>query len=330
MHRYRAILLLLILSHLKGFAQDVQFSQPYSNPTLLNPAFAGTSDGIRFAMNYRNQWPGIENNYTAFGAGVDSYLREVNGGIGFSLVKDVAGIHRLSNTLGSLMYSQHISISRRMSMSLGAQAGIGQRNFDDSKLFFADQVINETATSHEVNSLNLNTSFADLSFGVLVYRDDFWVGFSAHHANQPNQSLLGSEDKLPVKFSIHGGGDLPFNKLKEGDYPKRLRAAFNYKSQGNWDQLDLGAYYTVRQINFGAWYRGIPLKAYQPGYQNNESLVVLVGYEHTKGISIGYSYDLTLSRLAGHSGGAHEISIVYETRPKRKRPKKRIIPCAKF
>jgi len=325
-----AILLLHLVSHLNGFTQDVQFSQPYSNPTLLNPAFAGTSDGMRFAMNYRNQWPGIDNNYTAFGTGVDSYLREVNGGIGFTLVKDVAGTHRLSNTLGSVMYSQHVSISRRMSMSLGAAAGIGQRNFDDSKLFFADQVINQTQTSNELNSMNPQTSFADLSFGVLVYRNDFWLGFSAHHINEPNQSLLGSEDKLPAKFSIHGGGDLPFNKLKEGDYPKRLRAAFNYKSQGNWDQLDLGAYYTVRQINFGAWYRGIPLKAYQPGYQNNESLVVLVGYEHTKGISIGYSYDLTLSRLAGHSGGAHEISIVYETRPKRKRPKKRIVPCAKF
>jgi len=330
MKRYTTILLMMILSHLKGFTQDVQFSQPYSNPTLLNPAFAGTSDGMRFALNYRNQWPGLENNYTAFGAGFDSYIREVNGGIGFSLVKDVAGTHRLSNTLGSVMYSQHVVISRRLTMSLGAQAGIGQRNFDDSKLFFSDQVINQTATSHELDLLNMNTTFADLSIGMLVYRDDFWVGFSAHHINEPNQSLFGSEDKLPVKISIHGGGDLPIKKLKEGDHPKRLRAAFNYKSQGNWDQLDLGAYYTVRQVNFGAWYRGIPLKAYQPGYQNNESLVMLVGYEHSKGVSLGYSYDLTLSRLAGHSGGAHEISIVYETRPKRKRPKKRTIPCAKF
>ena len=50
-------------------------------------------------------------------------------------------------------------------------------------------------------------------------------------------------------------------------------------------------------------------------------------------LRIGYSYDLTISRLATAGGGAHEITIGYELvqrHKKRAATKRRIVPCAKF
>ncbi len=332
MMRFYKYLLLVSLAAGHGFisAQDVQFSQPYSAPMLLNPAFAGSSAATRFALNYRNQWPGLDHNYQAMGAGADFFVKELRGGLGISFVRDVAGTHKLSNTQVAVKYSQHIALSRWSNLAVGIEGGYGQRQFDSSKLLFADQVINESNFSQDERGAFPATYYGDLSAGIMYYNEDLWVGFSMHHLNRPNQSLLGGEDRIPTKFSVHGGWILPIAAHKESQNGKSLRLMVNYKAQGKWDQTDLGMMYSVKGINMGLWYRGIPFKPYEPGYQNNESLVLLLGYEFKSGLSIGYSYDLTLSRLAAHSGGAHEIAVIYEVMNSRKKLRKRIVPCAKF
>jgi type IX secretion system PorP/SprF family membrane protein len=323
-----SLLAQLSLVSLGIFAQDTQFSQSYSNPLYLNPAFAGTNERSRITLNYRNQWPGLENKYEAFGVGGDYFVRSINGGFGFSVLKDVAGEHRLSNTHGSISYSQHIRLSRKSTLALGVKGGFGERAFDDSNLLFADQVINESNVSESAALLSESHRYGDLSAGVLFFNDNIWLGMSIHHLNSPNQSMKGSVDPIPPKYSIHGGGDIPIKEIKNVE--RRFRVAFNYKSQGDWDQLDIGGFFTYQQINFGVWYRGLPLKSYLPGYQNNEAIVLLTGYEVMDSWSIGYSYDITISRLTGYTGGAHEIALVYEFPYRLPNKRRRVIPCAKF
>ena len=53
-------------------AQDPHFSQFFSSPLTLNPAFTGKFDGqVRAAANYRNQWPTINQAYETGTASVD-------------------------------------------------------------------------------------------------------------------------------------------------------------------------------------------------------------------------------------------------------------------
>ena len=62
------------------------------------------------------------------------------------------------------------------------------------------------------------------------------------------------------------------------------------------------------------------------------AIAVVIGYK-VNDWRFGYSYDITISRLAAQSGGAHEITMVYELADKRKRKrmaKRRVVPCAKF
>src|SRR5215467_13981709 len=53
-------------------AQDPHFSQFFSSPLTLNPAFTGKFNGqVRAAANYRNQWPTINRAYETGTVSVD-------------------------------------------------------------------------------------------------------------------------------------------------------------------------------------------------------------------------------------------------------------------
>ena len=110
-------------------------------------------------------------------------------------------------------------------------------------------------------------------------------------------------------------------------------AAFNYRAQGAYDQLDLGACIERDPVFAGLWYRGIPLlKAYAPGIPNNDAIAAVIGFK-VNDWRFGYSYDLTISRLASNTGGAHELTLVYElanARRTKSMARRRVVPCAKF
>src|SRR3954466_15447521 len=66
------ILLLLLSCSFLARAQDPHFSQFFSSPMTLNPAFTGKFDGVvRAAANYRNQWPTINRAYITGTASID-------------------------------------------------------------------------------------------------------------------------------------------------------------------------------------------------------------------------------------------------------------------
>ena len=107
-----------------------------------------------------------------------------------------------------------------------------------------------------------------------------------------------------------------------------LSVAMNFQKQGKFYQSDLGVYYYKDPLIFGLWYRGIPLATSQAG----DAIIGLLGIK-TNSLSIGYSYDFTISNLISASGGAHEISLIYEFNnlsigAQKKRV--RAIPCPEF
>ncbi len=204
---------------------------------------------------------------------------------------------------------------------------------DYSKLIFGDQLARGgTVGSYE--SLNGNSiGYADMGTGLLFFTPKLWLGTALHHLNRPNQSLLENESRMPMKFSMHGGYRTNVRTPVIRKDPQSFVFAFNYKAQEKYDQLDLGAYFEREPFFVGLWYRGLPLfKRYDAGYANNDAIAILLG-TIVNDMRIGYSYDLTISRLASRAGGAHEITIGYEIvqrHKKRAASKRRVVPCAKF
>ena len=328
-------------------AQDPQFSQFYAAPLYLNPAFAGATQQARVGLNYRNQWPAIDANFITFSAYFDTFIESKNSGVGLLMMRDTEGQAGLKSVQVGLQYAYQLYITEWLTFRPGFQVAWFNRSVNFSDLTFGDQfnpatgeIDNPSAEAFGNDSKN----FVDLSVGGVIYTKNAWLGVTANHINTPNQAFEDSADpkELPQKLSFHGGIKFLFTPGTMGSglfsrpQERSLTPTFQYKSQGEFDQLDLGLYLTMEPLILGMWYRGLPTKGIE-GFNNNESIVLLLGFTKKGGqgdyLNIGYSFDFTISELGLGSGGAHELSISYSWSNKdpRKPPKHVMqIPCPDF
>ncbi len=323
---------MLLVGELK--AQMPQFSQFYAVPMYMNPAFTGNTIQGRLSLDYRLQWPSVPGAFKTFQLSYDHNISEANSGVGVMVLHDKAGSGGLTYTSFAGLYSYDIVFNRKLRAKLGLRASYNQRVLDVTKLVFTDQLLRNGALTSTENISSLKVGYFDFSFGGLLYGYDFWVGAAVDHINSPNESLLGETSLVPIKGSFQAGKNFSLQKNMKHKDVKKITAAFNYKFQGEYDQFDIGAYYTQFPIVFGLWYRGLPLfKAYEKGYANNDALVVILGLD-MHDFRIGYSYDITMSKLASNTGGSHELTLIYEfasPHKKRKSLSRRFkVPCAKF
>ena len=244
---------------------------------------------------------------------------------------DQAGKGGLSTSTFGACYAYNLKLSRNLNFRPALGANYGIRSVDLSKLTFGDQLLTGNSTSVQSTMVNQRVGYVDVNAGAVLYGKEFWVGYSVYHLNKPNNSLTGSDEFIDARHSLHAGYRFPMKKTVKGDVVRSLTFAANYKSQGKWDQFDIGAYYLFDPIIVGFWYRGIPgLKSYAPGYQNHDAATLLVG-THLNKLKVAYSYDITISKLYAKTGGSHEISLIYEyANAKRSRRKFRHLACPQF
>ncbi len=310
-------------------AQDMHFTQFYASPLYLNPAFVGASVCSRVSLTYRNQWPGISKTYRSFLLSGDHYIQRYNLGVGLLFGNDVAGSGDLRTTILTPMVSYGVKINKKLGLRGGFQPG---RSINYSNLLFGDQIARGGNVA-SVEAPPLKKVYVDIGAGALLFGEKFWIGTSWYHLTRPNTTLLDNEAILPIKYTVHGGFKFPLNKGENDAFQKKfISPAFNYRGQKDFDQLDIGFYYTQYIFNLGFWYRGLQgLKAYKPGYANNDALCIIVGVQADR-FNIGYSYDITISRLANLSNGAHEMTLSYQLCKLKKKSKKYglLVPCPKF
>ncbi len=328
--------IIIILSININYAQDPHFTQFYAAPLYLSPSLAGTTAGGRAIINFRDQWTAIPGAFVTYSIGLDHYLPRFNSGLGFYIMRDQAGSGKLATTNVAFQYTYNILLFKKWSIRPGIQFYHSQRSIQFSELIFNDQI-----THNGTNSTSIETpsdpdiGYFDFAFSTVAYSLKQWFGFTIDHIARPNQSLTNTVSNIPVRFIMFGGYKFMVSGRMGGYTEESVNLAWNYRAQGKFDQFDIGAYWTKYQFMVGLWYRGLPgLKAYKPGYFNDDMLAVLGGYEFkAMNLKIAYSYDFTISKLVAKTGGAHEISIQYLFNQNLKVRKKRrfvIIPCPKF
>lgn len=329
LHRLLPVIMLWMAVSVK--AQDAQFTQFYASPMYLNPAFTGLTFEHRFVANYRNQWPGVKTAYQTAMVTYDYNMTDLNSGLGFTVMQDRSGTAGLTHTQIGACYSYHFKISKFAEIRMGANLNFNMKRIDFNKLRFNDQIATGSGVSIEATNYE-PLNFMDFAAGALLNSNEYWLGLSARHLTQPNSSMVGDKVPLPLSISLHGGYRFILEQKSRVDLRKYVSPAFNLRHEAKYDQLDIGVYYFHMPLNVGLWYRGLPFKKYAPTYGSRESIALLIGLDLSpKLVRIGYSFDLTVSRLGvANSLGAHEISIIYEIAKKRKRNKRVLVSCPKF
>lgn len=325
--RYIYLIVFIFLA-INTFGQDPTFSQFYANPLYLSPSFAGATEEYRLGINYRNQWPAIPGVFETYSISFDKAMPNFSSGIGVLATYDVAGSGDLSTTNIGLLYSYDFNITRDWHVRPGVHFKFYYLGLNIYKLIFNSQITGTGTTPPVTPPPFDKVADVDFATSALVYNDAIWAGFTLDHLFTPKQSFYGDEAQLPVKFNLYGGVRIVGTTRLRTKMIEALSVAMNFQTQSRYYQTDIGLYYYKSPLIFGLWYRGIPFMTSQAG----DAIIGLIGIKTDK-LHIGYSYDFTISNLISSTGGAHEISIVYEfTSFEITGGRKRIraIPCPEF
>ena len=320
----KVILLLVIClfkSSISLHAQDPIFTQFYSNPVYLNPAFAGSNKCPRIVSNFRNQWPGFSGDFITTSLTYDQYVDQIKGGLGIILMSDQIAKTLKSNE-ASFVYSYHQHLSRKFTLNFGIQGTYISKSVNRSNLTFGDMIHPRRgfvlSTQDVVNYAPVD--IFDFSAGILGYTDKFYVGFATHHLTEPSFSYISTTNTsfLNRRYTVHAGTEISLNsKSLFSEEEKSLSPSILFIKQGDFQQLNFGLYYKKGNYVVGAWYR------------EGDSFIVTLGM-NTKLLRIGYSYDLTTSQLGIYSGGSHEISIALKLYCAPKKKSLRAMSCPSF
>jgi type IX secretion system PorP/SprF family membrane protein len=305
-----------------AFAQDPEFTQFYANKLYLNPAFAGSHNCPRVVMNYRNQWPAITGNYVTTAFAYDQHVDGIKGGLGLLVTNDQAGQSTLKTTRVSGMYSYRQPLGRKFSIKFGMEATYFQKSLDWSKLTFGDMIDPRRGFVYQTNDIPRGGSVSGIDFGagVIGYSDVFYAGFAVHHLTEPNESLILGASPLPMKYTFHAGANIPLDGPTASKYSKggaSISPNILFRQQDNFTQLNMGIYIKKDALVGGIWYR------------NKDAFIVTLGIQSDY-IKIGYSYDVTVSKLGTGTGGAHEITLGIDFTCKPKKRTFRTISCPSF
>jgi type IX secretion system PorP/SprF family membrane protein len=322
------LLLLSIFIQTEALGQDPTFSQFYANALYLSPSFAGATSEYRFGLNYRNQWPAVPGVFHTYSISFDKALTNFNSGIGVLATYDVAGSGNLSTTNIGLVYSYDFNINKEWHVRPGVNFKFYYLGLDIGKLVFNSQITGSGTTPSVTPPPFDNVADIDFASSALIYNERTWAGITLDHLLTPKTSFYGDNAVVPLKMNIYGGTQILKKTRLRQTTQEILSVAINFQKQAKFYQTDLGLYYYKDPLILGLWYRGIPLVTSQAG----DAIIGLIGIK-TGQLHLGYSYDFTISNLINSTGGAHEISLVYEFNNLSKgQLNKRIkaIPCPEF
>src|SRR3954454_9426573 len=319
-------------------AQDPHFSQFFSSPLTLNPAFTGKFDGnIRFAGNYRDQWPTINQAYKTATASVDFPIMKKSidyrdtWGVGIMAYTDksAAGAVAFNYISFSTAFHKGLDEDGYKQLGLGLQGTYSNMNIYTADIKIEDQLtpISSTGvTSLTFGNTILKSNYFDVNAGLLYTtsstdKNNFYAGVSVYQIIRPKQNFkTNSYYLLSPRATFHAGGYFPTGETST------LHVSALYSTQAQAHETLIGA---AMQFATGTEETSAnPVSVYAGSWiRFGDALIPYVGLEYN-GLRVGISYDVNISDLktASQSRGGFELSLIYIVKPAGSKG----LPCPKF
>jgi type IX secretion system PorP/SprF family membrane protein len=261
----------------------------------INPGKTGLDlyNGICATTIYRNQWDKVNGAPNSAILNIESNLsRFLPGGIGINFYHDAIGFSRQNNLL--LNYSYPIQIGREGVLGVGV--GIGIMNFGmDPEWVPPTQAVDPTLP------VGFAATAVDANFGLYFQSKDYYVGISSTHLTESDLSKAVSQVTQSYQTARHYYlmGGYEFKDVMNGTIDAQMLVRTDFIRFS----ADLNARYLFKLDDKDA-YGGLT-------FRTSDAIAVMLGYSPMPKLQVGYSYDITVNKLASISRGSHELMVKY-------------------
>jgi type IX secretion system PorP/SprF family membrane protein len=293
--------------------QDPQFTQFMHSKLIYNPGYAGTSEAICANVLYRQQWVNFPGAPKTGLLSFDMPIGQLPLAIGLNVMTDQIGFSKTLFARLALSFNRHIGAGV---LGIGIDGGVLQQQFNGTWITPDGNQVHDgtipaytSGTGGGITNPGLNKLSYDLGFGAFYsIANKMYVGISSTHlAAQDLKATDSVKYKLARHYYIVGG--YTFNLGEGGKHG--INPNVKIKSDAASTQLDINLTYIYDQ----SFWIGV-------SYRMQDAIAPMLGYKFNKGgvrgLKIGYSYDVTMSKIKGYSSGTHEVMLGYCMVPKKK------------
>lgn len=298
--------------------QDAHYSLYMFNGLYLNPAYAGSHEGVDLMAIYRHQWSGVQGAPRSGNISVHSPMKRQQYALGLILSGDKLGLTNSFGITGSFAY--RIKTTKKTKLAIGIQAGVTNYQQNNST---ANIGLQDVGIDDGVFQVDRNRWIPNVGLGVYWYSEKFQIGLSVPHLLPTTftKNISVSTTKELARIYNHYIFTAGYITGKETT-TIRIRPCMLIKYAPGLNKripdfdLSLSAF-IINRFMIGVNYRlGT---AFNAKYGSN-SIAILAQAKIIPSLRIGYAFEHTFTKLnLSRVLGSHDIMIGYEFNNKNKR-----------
>ena len=285
------ILFALVIAQEITAQQDPQYTQYMYNMNIINPAYAGISEGLSIGALYRSQWVGLDGGPETFTFNIHSPVGKQLA-LGLSVISDKIGPVEETNAYVDVSYTIPVGMETRLAFGVKGGFTFHDIAIAESQIALVDlgdpffaQAINETTPNigagvyfYKPNKYYISASVPNILNGVHLDANGTKIGSETEHFFAAAGYVFDLSDNFKLK---------PHALLKYA-----TDAPISYDLNANLFMYDL--------VEVGV------------GYRLDDSFSGMVNFQVMDNLRIGYAYDAIQSDLDIVTNSSHEVFINFD------------------
>lgn len=286
------VLLAFVVNSKFVFAQqDPLYTQYMDNLLVINPGYAGAKNVGNVLLVARSQWVQFDGAPATRSFAYNTPVEGKNIGFGLSLLSDKIGPMKQTGFYAD--YSYHIPVSENFTLGMGLKGGVSfyRANLTDLVTIDPDPIFDNDIYENFLPNVGV---------GFFLFSDKTYFGLSVPRLieNKITRENVTTEyvnkQQLHLYFVAGHQFDLNDNlQLKTSGMFKWVRNAPA--------SFDATALVGVREK---FWIGGM--------YRFDSAYGIIAQFKPIPELTIGYSYDITITELNGYQNGSHEVMLSYD------------------
>ena len=270
--------------------QDPLYTQYMDNLLVINPGFAGSKENGNVLLVTRNQWVSLPGAPVTRSFSYQTPVQNKNVGLGFSVMYDKIGPQKQTGVYFD--YSYFLRVSEKYKLGMGLKGSVSFYRVSLTDLVTVDP--------DPIYSKDIYKNFLpNIGVGFFLFSDDTYFGLSVPKLIENSVTRSDYKTEYVNKEEIH----LYFTAGKNFI----INESFQFKTYA------MLRFVKDTPLSFQATaMAGFKQKFWLGGMARiGDSYGVVVQFQATEKMTIGYSYDITSSELSAFSNGTHEIMFSY-------------------